>query len=134
MILDIWSSFRRLPLWVQLWMALILVPINLAALAFWNAPYGVWVAVLAVGGMLPNLVIMAAERGMSSLMAWPHVFIWTPLCLLVAWMLYQYFAGALALSTSYAAFLVALLVIDVISLAFDFPDALKWLRGDRAIA
>ena len=61
MILDIWQSFRRLPLWVQGWVALILVPVNLAALLFLSAPQGTLVALLAVGGMAPNLLIMMRD-------------------------------------------------------------------------
>lgn len=30
--------------------------------------------------------------------------------------------------------LMALLVVDVISLGFDYTDAVKWYRGDRDIA
>jgi hypothetical protein len=34
MIAEIWGSYRRLPLWVELWVAVILVPVNAASLAF----------------------------------------------------------------------------------------------------
>ena len=51
MIAEIWQSFRRLPLWVQLWVAVILVPVNLASVIFINAPGGFWIAVLAVGDL-----------------------------------------------------------------------------------
>lgn len=134
MLVDIWKSFRRIPLWVQIWVAGILMPVNFLAVYFVNEPYGLWVAILAVGGMLPNAFILAAERGLSKLMALPHIFVWTPLCMLAAWLLYGHFSGETVLSDSYSCFLIALLVIDVISLAFDFPDGLKWVRGDRAIA
>ena len=129
LIQDIWSSFRRMPLWVQIWVALILVPINMLSLAFLYAPNGLWVAILAIGGMTPNLFFMIKERGFSSIMAVPHIFIWTPLVILVACMLYK---GGLP--AGYTKYLWALLVINVISLAFDFPDSLKWLKGKRDIA
>lgn len=134
MLIDIWKSFRRIPLWVQIWVAGILMPINFLTLCFLNEPYGLWVAILAIGGMLPNGPILAIERGLSKMMAIPHIFVWTPLCLLVAWLLYGHYSGAGVLSDSYVCYLIALLVIDVISLGFDFPDGLKWLRGDRDIA
>jgi len=35
---------------------------------------------------------------------------------------------------AYGVYLSILLVVNLISLVFDFPDALKWLRGDRKIA
>lgn len=134
MLFDIWKSFRRMPLWVQIWMTGILMPINFISLAFVSEPLGLWVAILAVGGMMPNAVIMAVERGLSSAMAIPHLFMWTPLCLLAAYLLYGHYNGGQVLSENYACFILALLIIDVISLAFDYPDTRKWLRGDRHIA
>ena len=69
MIVEIWQSFRRLPLWVQIWVAGILVPVNLGSLLFLSEYEGVIVATLAVGGMAPNLVIMARDHGFSRAMA-----------------------------------------------------------------
>ena len=79
MIVAIWNSFRRLPLWVQGWMVFLLIPINVISLFFLREPMGVLVCVLAIGGMVPNLFIMAVDRGMSKLMAVPHIFLWTPI-------------------------------------------------------
>ncbi|SFN34313.1 hypothetical protein SAMN04487859_10117 [Roseovarius lutimaris] len=129
MILDIWQSYRRMPLWVQLWVALILVPVNAASLLFWGAPMGAWVAILAVGAMLLNGVIMLVERGFSKMMALPHVMIWTPLVVLILWLL-----SWGDLTQGYARYLVILLVVDLISLALDYADTVKWLRGERHIA
>lgn len=134
MLTAIWHSFRRIPLWVQIWVVLILMPINFATLCFVAQPSGLWLAILAIGGMLPNAYIMASERGLSKLMALPHVLLWTPLCLLIGCLLYGHYAGTQLLSDGYRQFLIALLIIDVISLAFDFPDLYRWWRGDRAIA
>ncbi|WP_152544583.1 hypothetical protein [Actibacterium mucosum] len=92
-------------------------------------PWGWTVTGLAIGGMLPNLVIMGAERGLSKLMALPHLIMWTPL---VAYLAYLLSTGAA--NSGYGALLWAVLIINVISLAFDFPDFVKWRRGDRAIA
>jgi len=130
MIIDIWHSFRRLPGWVQIWVALILVPVNLAPLLFLGAPYAVWVAVLSVGGMMPNLPIMLDERGLSKRTALPHLLIWVPLLVLLGWVL----ANVDGVTGGYRTLLLLLLVVDLISLGFDFPDALKWWRGDREIA
>lgn len=130
MIVEIWRSFRRMALWVQLWVVLVLVPVNLASLAFLSAPGGAWIAGLAVGGMAPNLPIMFGERGLSRAMALPHILIWTPLVVLV---LLTLTAGAL-LPPGFRAYLWLLLAVDLISLGFDYADAAKWLRGDRAIA
>lgn len=129
MVLDVFNSFRRLPAWVQIWVALVLAPVNLASLAFIGAPGGLWVAALAVGGMTPNLVIMARERGLSKAMAFPHLVIWTPLIFVICSALWQP-----ALPAGFVTFLWILLIVDLISLAFDVLDAFKWGRGDRAIA
>mgnify|MGYP003571119267 FL=1 len=128
MIREIWHSYRRLPLWVQLWVAVILVPINAASLTFVAHPSGVWVAAMAVGAMLLNGAIMLAEGGFSKLMALPHVAIWTPMLGLVAWLLAQDIAPA------YRGYLLILLVIDTVSLVFDVLDTRKWLSGDREVA
>ena len=134
MIVAIWNSFRRLPLWVQGWMVFLLIPINVISLFFLREPMGVLVCVLAIGGMVPNLFIMAVDRGMSKLMAVPHIFLWTPLCIFILWMLIAKLTGSLSFGQTYTSFLVVLLVIDFCSLLFDFPDAWKWYSGDRSIA
>ncbi len=130
MVVEIWQSFRRIPLWVQIWVAVILVPVNLLPLAFVNEPYGLWVAVLSIGGMLPNLPIMMLERGLSKRMALPHLVIWTPLVVLVGWIL----LSDQVLSDGYRWMLIALLLVDLVSLAFDYVDAAKWQAGDRGVA
>lgn len=129
MILDIWRSFMRVPTWVTIWIFVILVPVNLLSLVFWDVPFGIWIAVLAIGGMMPNLFIMMKERGVSKLMSLPHVIVWTPLVILVAWVL-----ATQELDSTTAMFLIVLLVVDVISLVFDYVDFFKWRRGDRSIA
>ena len=125
--LDIWRSFRALPLWVQFCVAGILVPVNSAAIFFVLQPSGSWVALLAIGAMLPNIAIMLYERGLSKMMAWPHLLPWSAL---VLWLLLAMPEG----SAGYGAYLWILLAVDALSLAFDYPDALKWLKGDRTIA
>lgn len=129
LILEIWRSFRALPLWVQIWVALILVPVNIASLWFFYETMGALIAVLAVGGMLPNLLIMAFDRGLSKAMALPHLAVWVPLVAFLIWIVQSPYAEG-----PYLTYLWLLLVVDGVSLAFDIPDAWKWLRGDRAIA
>lgn len=125
--LDIWRSYRSLPLWVQIWVFGILVPVNSAAIFFVFQPSGQWVALLAIGAMLPNIPIMLYERGLSKMMALPHLIPWS---LLVVWLLTSMPQG----SPAYTTYLWILLLVNTISLAFDFPDAVKWLKGDRSIA
>ncbi|MAN98860.1 hypothetical protein [uncultured Roseovarius sp.] len=128
MILQIWQSYRRLPLWVQLWVALILVPVNAASLFFVTQPAGAWLALMAVGAMLCNGVLMLVERGFSKVMAVPHVLIWTPMLGLILWLLTQDIADG------FRTYLLILLAVDVFSLILDVIDTRKWLSGDRKIA
>lgn len=128
MILQIWQSYRRLPLWVQLWVALILVPVNAASLFFVTQPAGAWLALMAVGAMLCNGVLMLVERGFSKVMALPHVLIWTPMLGLILWLLTQNIADG------FRTYLLILLAVDVFSLILDVIDTRKWLSGDRKIA
>lgn len=127
LIADLWTSLRALPGWVQAWVALILVPVNMASLLFLSQPGGLWVAALANLAMLGNLPVLLADRGFSKRMALPHLPFWT---VLVLWLV---FAPPSAQGI-YAVYLWVLLVTDAISLGFDYPDAWKWLRGDRAVA
>ncbi|WP_456389283.1 hypothetical protein [Profundibacter sp.] len=129
LIAEIWRSFRALPLWVQIWVALILVPVNLASSFFIYENMGLLVALLAIGGMTPNPVIMMFDRGVSKAMAIPHLVIWFPLVVFLIWIVQSpYIEG------QYQAYLWLLLVVDGVSLAFDIPDTWKWAKGDRAIA
>ncbi len=79
--------------------------------------------------MAPNLLIMLRERGFSRAMALPHVLIWTPLVIVVAGLLIQ-----ADLPADYRAYLILLLVVDLISLGFDYIDAWRWWKGDRGAA
>jgi hypothetical protein len=125
---DIWRSFRRLPRWVQIWVGLWLVPVNIAPILFFGGPYALWVCCLSIGGMLPNLGIMIAERGLSKRMSLPHLIIWSPLVILVVWVL-----ATQAPQGGYRMILWAVLITDIVSLGFDIPDWMKWRRGDRDI-
>jgi len=126
---DIWRSFRALPLWVQIWVGLILVPINMASILYIFKPAGLLIAALAIGGMTPNLFIMIKERGLSKAMALPHLLIWTPLVVILLLNLDSPWVQG-----GYQTYIWLLLVVDLLSLAFDYPDAWKWWKGDRAIA
>lgn len=127
MVQDIWLSFRGLPLWVQIWVAVILVPVNLMPLFFLDQPQGVLIAALAIMGMALNLPIMMAARGMSRAMALPHILCWVPLVIVVAGML----TATETLNPAYVRFLWLLLIVDVISLVFDMRDAAHWMRDRK---
>lgn len=124
MLRDIWASYRSQPLWVQVWVAAILMPVNMISLFFLHEPMGIWIAVLAVGAMLPNLAIMLHERGFSRTMAVPHVGPWL---VLVGWLIFARPPAA----GLYGAYLWVLLAIDGISLLFDIPESAAWFRERR---
>lgn len=125
MIKDIWASFRGLPVWVQIWIGIVLVPVNLAPLAFLDQPNGGLIAALSITGMALNIPIMLAARGMSKAMALPHLLVWSPLVVIVALTL----ADAEVATSGYLTFLTVLLVVDLISLGFDVNDARLWMKG-----
>jgi len=124
---DIFKSFRSLPAWVQIWMVLWLMPVNFASLYFLGEPLGIWIAVLAIGGMLPNGPIMYFERGVSKLMSLPHLIPWTAIIVIVI-------AFTPDGSPTYVTYLYVLAVTNAFSLLFDYPDAIKWMKGERDIA
>ncbi len=136
MIGEIWRSYRALPLWVQGWVLVILVPVNMASLALLGQESGAAVAALAIGAMLLNGVIMLIERGFSKAMALPHVVIWTPLVLWIVWMLATGTGAAaqMGMQTGAGRVLWLLLAVDLVSLVLDWRDAWLWLRGERQVA
>ena len=122
--MEIYGSFRALPGWVQIWVMFILMPINMFSLYFYNQPSGMLIAFLANIGMMLNLPVMIKDRGFSKMMALPHLIPWT---ILVAILVFNRPEA----SGLYATYLWILLGTNTISLLFDYPDAIKWLHGDR---
>jgi hypothetical protein len=102
---------------------------NLLPLAFLNQPGAGLIEFLAIGGMLPNILVMALDRGISKAMSIPHLFFWIPLVFVVSKEL-----AMGELPPAYIAFLGILLMVDLVSLALDISESIKWLRGERGIA
>ena len=127
MIMEIYKSFRALPGWVQIWVMFLLMPINMASIFFINEPMGLWIAVLAIGAMMLNMPLMLYDRGFSKLMALPHIIPWT---LLVAILVFRRPEA----SGTYDIYLWVLLVAELISLGFDYPDAISWINGKRDVS
>jgi hypothetical protein len=127
---EIFASLRRMPVWVQIWMLVILMPVNFLSLFFIAEPGGLVIAALAVGGMMANLPIMLVQRGFGAAMSVPHVILWTPAVLIALWLLVS---GAVA-GSPYAAFLWAFCIVNAISLGFDIKDTRAWMRGKRGVA
>ena len=128
MIKDIWSSLVALPKSVIVWVFVILVPVNMASAVFIGVKGGLLVATLACMGILPNAVVMAYDRGFSKLMALSHLIFWPPLIVVIVTLLSRSSTGI------FQSYLIALLVVNVVSLAFDVIDFCKWWNGDRSAA
>ncbi|MEO0836156.1 MAG: hypothetical protein AAFY16_09250 [Cyanobacteria bacterium J06642_3] len=118
------KSFFNLPIWVQIWMMFILGPVNLASLAFLNQPSGVLIAALALSGMIITVSIVFVAGKFSKLAAAGHILPWTHLM----WILI--FARPEG-SPIYQTFLTTLLILNAISLAFDFNDLRLWFKTKR---
>lgn len=126
--LDSWRSFQSLPLWVQIWVAGILVPVNAAAFLFLDTTAGRWAAVAAALVLLSNYPIMLACRGMSRLMALPHLAIWGPLQILL---LHRLVVADLV-QPEFGLILV-IFVVNSVSLLFDTIDSWRWCAGEREV-
>lgn len=127
-----WASFRSLPGWVQVWVGCILVPVNAVSFSLLDTETGRAVAVAALLVVTSNVPIMLWARGMTKLMAVPHLFIWGPLQLLLISTLRQV-SGTEALLSPEPIYAMVVLMVNGISLAFDALDSWRWLKGARDV-
>ena len=125
---DCWQSFRGLPAWVQVWVAGILIPVNAVSFLFLDTESGRWISVAAILVLATNYPIMLASRDMSRLLSVPHLLIWVPLELALV---DQAFTKDLQAPELYLVLVV--LLINGISLVFDFHDSWHWIRGEREV-
>ena len=123
-LVDIWAWFLAMPLWVQMWVALILFPANLASFFFLDEQFGIIVMLPCTAWWLPNIFILVYEKGFSNLMALPHILPWAALIVLVCTM-------TPSLTDSFGIYLWLVTGINAISLAFDIPHAYHLLRRER---
>lgn len=100
-------------------MAGILAPVNLVALWFVSELYGVLVAMLAVGDMVPNLFILIWTRGLGPEMAIPHLIFWPPLLALILWL------QGTGVGAHFALYFWVLFAVDLVSVAFDLRDTVS---------
>ncbi|EDY86509.1 conserved hypothetical protein [gamma proteobacterium HTCC5015] len=132
MIKDIVRSFTSLPLWVQIWLAAFLVPVNAAAFFLLDTWAGVATAIAAGLVVVCNGFLIARDRGLGKVLAIPHLLFWGPLeCLLIARLLG--IVGNGAPEGTEAVYIVMVLIMNGISLAFDVVDTVAWAKGDRTI-
>ncbi len=127
-IVRIFKSFLALPVWVIIWICLFLVPANFAGLWFLGTDVGFWVTVLGAGAIILNGIPVLLNGGASKVLAIPHVICWVPLEIILIRMV---MGGNLGGAEWWLAVIV--LIINGISLGFDFYDTAEWWRGNRKV-
>lgn len=125
---SLWRSFRRLPLWVQLWMAAVLLPANLLSLFLLQYPSARMVAIAAMLALGSNMLLMYGYAGFTRLMALPHLLVWGPLQVI----LLMYLMASTP-TTEEVMYIGLVLAVNGISLLFDALDSWRWLQGERQV-
>ena len=127
---DIWRSLRSLPVWVQIWVVGILVPVNVLPFFLLETAVGQAGVVAALVVLATNGPLLWIYRGMNKVLSIPHLLAWGPLEIYLLMLLadsgFRAEAGVVELGLA-----VLLLVINGISLVFDVIDSAKWMAGDR---
>ena len=126
----LWQSITGLPRWVQVWV-MILATTNMASLLFLDTDIGFWSAVAffgVVSGL--NMPMMFIQGGLTRALSFPHL-IWVPLLVYI----YPSIIGPNALDPASPVFQfgVAIVVVNGISLLFDFMECVRWLKGGREV-
>lgn len=124
--MTIMRSLRRMPVWVQVWMA-VLIPVNLGGLLFLDQPFAIPILIVANAAMLIVALMIPRVSGTTRLISAPHVVCRVLLISLVVHAL----GGGYELGEAYATYLWILLAMNVIGLALDGYSFWLWLRGDR---
>ena len=123
---NILTSWRALPLWVQVWVGLVLVPVNVAAFFMLDTETGQYTAIAALFVALTNGPLMIVYQGMNRVLSLPHLVAWGPLVYLLALRL-----ASETMATGEWIYAVLIVVVNGISLVFDLLDSWRWLRGER---
>lgn len=123
---NILISWRALPLWVQVWVGLILVPVNVAAFFMLDTVTGQYTAIAAVFVAITNSPLMIVYQGMNRALSLPHLVAWFPLVYLVALRM-----ASETLAPGEWIYALLVLLVNGISLVFDVLDSWRWLRGER---
>ena len=126
---QVFRSIAGMKLWVKVWLML-LGPANMAAFLYLDTDIGFWTAV--AGGLVvaTNIPMMFAMGGVTRALSLPHM-IWVPLLIYI----FPQIIGPEALDPASAEFRlgVTIFVFNSISLAFDFLESYRWLKGEREI-
>ena len=122
---NIWRTIVALPVAVKLWLV-VLVGTNMASLFFLGQPAAGLVVALVFSGFALTTLTVLVSGGFTRLAGVGHIVAWGPLVALIAFARPE---GA----DDYQIFLTLLLVVNTVSLLFDFNDFRLWIAGDRAV-
>ena len=128
-IIRIIKSCFALPKWVFIWVFFILVPANFSGIFLLQYETGFWVMLLGAGGILPNIVLLFINGGMSKVLAISHLIFWIPLHFVLFYLL----LNRPDMNGFEQNYLLLILAINTISLAFDFYDTNEWRKGNRDV-
>ncbi len=121
-------SYRSLPLWVQLWVGLLIL-VNVAAFGLLDTATGRATALAALFVGVTNGPLIIYYRGMNRALSIPHLFAWIPLQVFLLQHVWLQGSGTLgALERGYG---MTVLLVNGVSLVFDVLDSWRWLRGAR---
>ena len=125
----IFRSIAGMKLWVKIWL-MMLGPANMLAFLYLDTDIGFWSTV--AGGLVVamNMSMLFAMGGVTRALSLPHM-IWVPLLVYI----FPRIIGPEALDPTSAEFRlgVTIFVFNSISLAFDFLESYRWLKGEREI-
>lgn len=121
---ELYQSFLSMPTWVKIWMVGILVPVNMLGLLFLDQEIGLWIAILGLAGMIPNMFVMYFEKAFSKTMAVSHIIPWT---ILVVYLAIKLIKGEVPDGNIYYV-VWAVLIVDIISLLFDYKESVEWFQ------
>ncbi|MEX3011871.1 hypothetical protein [Hoeflea sp. TYP-13] len=122
------TSLLAIPVWVLIWMFVFLIPANLSGFFMLDTVSGKWIAVLGGGALVINTVLVLLNAGFSRVLAIPHLIFWLPLELVL---IGRYFAADMGEGETRLTLVV--LIINGISLGFDFVDTRRWFKGERDV-
>lgn len=132
---DFYLALRQMPLWVQLWVA-VLGLVVVSCLAFLHTPEGRWAALALGVVVLGNGLVLWRCRGISRLMGAPHLLAWMPLMIYLSARLLTDGKGpkmVYADQPTLYVWMMTYLATITLSVMFDVADVARWLLGDTAV-
>jgi hypothetical protein len=124
-VIRFFRGFLKLPLWIQLWLG-VLVAFNLLwPLLFWEQTESrIIVAVFALAALL--MFSLTGLIGFKRILGLGH-FVWFPL-LFYLWTR----LGAYPVAESFGLYLRGLMAVNATSLVMDVADVVRYFRGEKA--